>query len=104
MNDWEQHYTNVEVMVTEAAHLIYEELGKIQFVNMKYKLYNEEESKWLYKVRFEKQEKNLDIVSLETGETIRKLPLDAIELLRLRPYYYARCVGFKNFLFYHDQG
>ena len=85
----------------EAAHqMIYESLGKLKYVNLKYKVKDTAESGWLYNVDFGIQDKNCLIKFLNADEDPISLPVDKIDYFKLRPYYIAACVGFKNIIFY----
>lgn len=85
----------------EAAHqMIYESLGKLKYVNLKYKVLDQPESDWLYNVDFEVQDNTCFIHFLNADEENISLVVDQIEYFKLRPYYIAACVGFKNIVFY----
>ena len=63
----------------------------------------EKESAWLYDVTFAAEDGFLQIWE-KTGETPMRIPYDEVEYLKLRPFYFAICVGFKNFIFYaHEE-
>lgn len=112
-------------MVETARQTIYERLGKLKYVNLKYKCAGERESAWLYNVAFQINDGNLGNKRSPEGEAGREdplrgmtegaacvirflnadadpisVPLAKLEYLKLRPYYIATCVGFKNIIFY----
>lgn len=112
-------------MVETARQTIYERLGKLKYVNLKYKCAGERESAWLYNVAFQVNDGNLGNKRSPEGEAGREdplrgmaegaacvirflnadtdpisVPLAKLEYLKLRPYYIATCVGFKNIIFY----
>lgn len=85
----------------EAAHqMIYESMGKLKYVNLKYKVKDTTESGWLYNVDFEVQDDKCLIKFLNADEEPISLQVDEIDYIKLRPYYIAACVGFKNIIFY----
>lgn len=115
-------------MVETARQTIYERLGKLKYVNLKYKCAGERESAWLYNVAFQVNDGNLGNKRSPEGEAGREgplgdmaegaacvirflnadadpisVPLAKLEYLKLRPYYIATCVGFKNIIFYSSQ-
>lgn len=88
----------------EAAHqMIYESLGKLKYVNLKYKIKDAVESGWLYNVDFEVQDNKCLIKFLNADAEAIVLPVDEIDYFKLRPYYIAACVGFKNIIFYSHE-
>lgn len=87
----------------EAAHqTIYESLGKLKYVNLKYKCAGAAESAWLYNVDFAIEGEQCVIHFLNADAAPVMLPLERLEYLKLRPYYIAACVGFKNIIFYSN--
>lgn len=105
MNDMVMYSQNAREMVESAHQTIYEQLGKLKYVNMKYKLVNEEESKWLYNIDFEIKGETCEIIFQNAEDAPITLPLEQLEYFKLRPYYVALCVGFKNIVFYaHPEG
>lgn len=87
----------------EAAHqTIYESLGKLKYVNLKYKCAGAAESAWLYNVDFAIEGEQCVIRFLNADAAPVMLPLERLEYLKLRPYYIAACVGFKNIIFYSN--
>ncbi len=94
-----------EEMVMSARKTIYENIGKLKYVNLKYKRKNEPESQWLYNINFYKSNEKCIVEFENSDENFLELPLDALEFLKIRPYYIAACVGFKNIIFYsHEEG
>lgn len=85
----------------EAAHqTIYESLGKLKYVNLKYKCAGAAESAWLYNVDFAAEGENCVITFLNADAEPIVVAVDSLEYFKLRPYYIAACVGFKNIIFY----
>ena len=85
----------------EAAHqTIYESLGKLKYVNLKYKCAGAAESAWLYNVDFAAEGEDCVITFLNADAEPIVVAVDSLEYLKLRPYYIAACVGFKNIIFY----
>lgn len=87
----------------EAAHqTIYESLGKLKYVNLKYKCAGAAESAWLYNVDFAAEGDKCVITFLNADAEPIVVALGSLEYFKLRPYYIATCVGFKNIIFYSN--
>lgn len=87
----------------EAAHqTIYESLGKLKYVNLKYKCAGAAESAWLYNVDFAAEGDKCVITFLNADAEPIVVALSSLEYFKLRPYYIAACVGFKNIIFYSN--
>lgn len=87
----------------EAAHqTIYESLGKLKYVNLKYKCAGAAESAWLYNVDFAAEGEDCVITFLNADAEPIVVAVDSLEYFKLRPYYIAACVGFKNISFYSN--
>lgn len=87
----------------EAAHqTIYESLGKLKYVNLKYKCVGAAESAWLYNVDFVAEGEDCVITFLNADAEPIVVAVDSLEYFKLRPYYIAACVGFKNIIFYSN--
>ena len=85
----------------EAAHqTIYESLGKLKYVNLKYKCSGEAESAWLYNIDSAIEGDQCIIQFLNADAEPITIAADSLEYFKLRPYYIAACVGFKNIIFY----
>jgi hypothetical protein len=100
--EWEEHFDNGVDMVAGAKARIEGEDKPIRYINGRYKLVDEEESRWLFNIAYQVDGDNLLIVEQEQDHEIR-LPLNQVEYLKLRPFYFAACIGFKAFVFYNDQ-
>ena len=103
MNDKELYCSNAAEMIAQAHQLIYEALGKLKYVNLKYKCYGEAESAWLYNVDFRQVGERCEIVFLDADTPSITVAAERLEYLKLRPYYIAACVGFKNIVFYSHE-
>ncbi len=97
--DFTESFSNTNDMVAAAQQFITKEAEQIRFVNLRYTLYNEEESRWLYHVDFRIADNRLVVWESDTGEELIQLPIGELYRLKIRPYYYAACVGFKNLVF-----
>lgn len=96
--DWQEYFQSPREMVQTINARLEREKELIRYVNLRYRLYGQAETKWLYDVTLKLQGEDLQ---LETGDGKQYvLPLDAVEYIKLRPFYYAACVGFKEFTFY----
>ena len=101
--DWEEYFSHTAEMAEGAKQRILQDEARIHYVNARYQCYGQKESEWLYNVEFWMQEGQLVIEEKETGKMVR-LAENRVEYLKLRPFYFAICVGFKNFIFYaHPQ-
>ena len=100
--EWEEHFENGIDMVAGAKARIEGEDKPIRYVNGRYKLCGEEESRWLFNIAYRVDGNDLLIVEQEQDSEIR-LPLAQVEYLKLRPFYFAACIGFKAFIFYIDK-
>ena len=99
--EWEEHFPDGTSMVAGAKQRIEGEEKPIRYVNGRYKLRGEKESRWLYNIRYEIVDAMLQITEQEQDRQIA-LPLSQVEYFKLRPFYYAACIGFKAFMFYND--
>ncbi|MDO4281964.1 MAG: hypothetical protein Q4C56_10070 [Peptococcaceae bacterium] len=102
MNDREISCASPQAMVEEAHQTIYESLGKLKYVNMKFKTRGNRESGWLYNVDFSHDGENMIITFPNSDQEAQHIALNNLEYLKLRPYYKAACIGFKNIVFYSD--
>jgi len=100
--EWEEHFENGIDMVAGAKARIEGEDKPIRYVNGRYKLCGEEESRWLFNIAYRVDGNDLLIIEQEQDSEIR-LPLVQVEYLKLRPFYFAACIGFKAFVFYNDR-
>ena len=100
--EWEEHFENGIDMVAGAKARIEGEDKPIRYVNGRYKLCGEEESRWLFNIAYRVDGNDLLIIEQEQDSEIR-LPLAQVEYLKLRPFYFAACIGFKAFIFYIDK-
>ena len=100
--EWEEHFENGIDMVAGAKARIGGEDKPIRYVNGRYKLCGEEESRWLFNIAYRVDGNDLLIIEQEQDSEIR-LPLHQVEYLKLRPFYFAACIGFKAFIFYIDK-
>lgn len=98
--EWEEYFSNGYEMVAGAKRRIAGEDKPIRYVNARYKLQREKESSWLYNISYAVDGTDLLLVEQEQEREIR-LPLTQVEYLKLRPFYYAVCIGFKAFVFYN---
>lgn len=99
--EWEEHFVDGVSMVAGAKARIEGEEKPIRYVNGKYKLIGEAESRWLYNISYQVDGDALFLIEQEQDVELR-LPLDKVEYLKLRPFYFAACIGFKAFVFYND--
>lgn len=100
--EWEEHFSNGIDMVAGAKARIEGEDKPIRYINGRYKLIGEEESRWLFNIAYQVDGDELLIIEQEQDAEYR-FPLNQVEYLKLRPFYFAACIGFKAFVFYNDQ-
>ena len=100
--EWEEHFENGIAMVAGAKARIEGEDKPIRYVNGRYKLCGEEESRWLFNIVYRVDGDDLLIIEQEQDNEMR-LPLHQVEYLKLRPFYFAACIGFKAFVFYNER-
>lgn len=100
MLEWEEYFPDGYEMVAGAKCRIEGEDKPIRYINARYKLQGQKESKWLYNISYAVDGEYLLLVEQEQGKEIRLL-LEQVEYLKLRPFYYAACIGFKAFVFYN---
>ncbi len=96
--DWQEYFQNPREMVETINTRLEREKELIRYVNLRYRLYGQAETKWLYDVTLTLAGEEL---LLTTGDGKQyALPLNEVEYIKLRPFYYAACVGFKEFTFH----
>ena len=100
--EWEEQFPDGVSMVAGAKQRIEGEEKPIRYINGRYKLRGEKESRWLYNIRYQVDGEELLIVEQEQDKEIR-LPLEQVEYLKLRPFYFAACIGLKAFVFFNMQ-
>lgn len=100
--EWEEQFPDGVSMVAGAKQRIEGEEKPIRYINGRYKLRGEKESRWLYNIRYQVDGEDLLLIEQEQDKEIR-LPLEQVEYLKLRPFYFAACIGFKAFVFYNMQ-
>lgn len=95
---WQEYFDDAQAMVETIQKRLTLEGELIRYVNLRYRLYDDRETKWLYDVKLELHD---TLLIITTGDDQRmELALADLEYIKLRPFYYAACVGFKEFTFY----
>lgn len=97
--DWVEHFTSPEEMSEAIAVWRKEQGTALTHLNMRIKLYQEEESPWFFDVEHQLQADVWRVFNRENGQVYASVPINEIEWVRIRPYYRAACIGFKNFIF-----
>ena len=100
--EWEEYFPDGSSMVAGAKQRIEGEDKPIRYINGRYKLVGEAESRWLFNIAYRVDGDDLVIVEQEQEGEFR-YPLAQVEYLKLRPFYFAACIGFKAFVFYNNQ-
>ena len=96
--DWEEYFANVDELLKALNERFSKDQGRINYTNGRFRLFGEKESPWLYDISFALENDKL-ILTTATDE-VYPLPVERLDYLRLRPFYYAACIGFKSFLLY----
>lgn len=97
--DWKEHFSDAQTMITTLEQRLARDQASIRYTNLKYKLFNESETKWLYNVALQYDHEAVTIIQQDNGQIIT-IPFDRIEFFRVRPFYYAACIGSKSFILY----
>ena len=96
--EWQEYFQDAREMAKAISTRLEREKELIRYVNLRYRLQGQAETKWLYDITLTLTE---DQLLLTTGDDKHyALPLDEIDYIKLRPFYYAACVGFKELTFY----
>ena len=96
--DWEEYFTDIHQLLGALEERFCKDKERINYVNGRYRLFGEEESPWLYDISFSQKDDQL-IITTAMGENY-SLPQERLDYLKLRPFYYAACIGFKSFVLY----
>ena len=96
--DWEEYFANTQELLSALQERFAEDKERINYVNGRYKLFGEEESPWLYDISFELKDEQLLIT--DAVGNIYPLASERLDYLKIRPFYYAVCIGFKAFVLY----
>lgn len=96
--DWEEYFPDTTELVQAAQQRLLADKERINYVNARFKLFDEPESPWLYDITLSAAKDGL-IISEKNGQTI-KVDSSRLYYVKLRPFYYAACIGFKAFVLY----
>ena len=96
--DWEEYFPDTAALLQAAEQRLLADKERINYVNARFKLFGEPESPWLYDITLSAAQDGL-IISEKNGQTI-KLDNSRLDYVKLRPFYYAACIGFKAFVLY----
>ena len=96
--DWEEYFPTAESLAQAVAERLYADKERINYVNLRYKKFSEKESAWLYDVTISFCD-NCFTVTEKCGTSVT-LAADDLEYLKIRPFYFAACIGFKAFVLY----
>lgn len=96
--DWEEYFPSAALMAQSIGERLLADKERINYVNLRYKNFGEKESAWLYDVTISFSD-NFFTIAEKCGESIT-LAADNLEYLKVRPFYFAACIGFKAFVLY----
>jgi len=95
MNDFEKEVPDVDCLISELFNFLEKEKCTIRLINIK--LYTlTEESRWYYDIKLELQDRKLLVKELEN---VYYFGCEQIEKIKVRPFYFAACIGNKNLVF-----
>lgn len=97
--DWLEQFSSPEA-IPGALALWREAQGEaLTHLNMRIKLKEEAESPWFFDVRDEVVGEHWLLYARGDDQLYAEVPLAQLEWVRIRPYYRAACIGFKNSIF-----
>lgn len=96
--DWEEYFPSAALMAQAIDKRLLADRERINYVNLRYKIFGEKESAWLYDVTLSFHDDRFFITE-KNGQSIVLAAKD-IEYLKIRPFYFATCIGFKAFVLY----
>ena len=98
MNDFEITVSNGKELVETLIEFVQKEKCNIRLMNVKVKTVTEPESAWYCDVELQEgAEGSLLIKGLDDEETF---PSEQLVYVKVRPFYYAACIGNKNLVFH----
>ena len=96
--DWEEYFPSARALAEAIDERLCADKERINYVNLRYKLFGEKESSWLYDISLSFKG-DCFIIKEKCGATV-VLNVEDLEYLKLRPFYFAACIGFKAFVLY----
>lgn len=96
--DWEEYFPTPAAMAQAIEERLNTDKERINYVNLRYKRFQEKESPWLYDVSVSFAGDSFTVRE-KCGKSV-KLAAKELEYLKLRPFYFAACIGFKAFVLY----
>ncbi|MFM9413248.1 hypothetical protein ACKQTC_02550 [Peptococcus simiae] len=99
MADRIESYKSPQALLEGLQAFLTEEGEGLTHVNYRVLIKDGRETPWLFNARLEYDAEGWQVVSLESGQVLWAGPSAAIVAFKIRPYYRARCIGFKNILF-----
>ena len=96
--DWEEYFPTPADTAQAIEERLRADKERINYVNLRYKRFNEKESPWLYDVTISFADDSFTVRE-KCGESVN-LTAEELEYLKLRPFYFATCIGFKAFVLY----
>lgn len=98
MMDWEEYFPSALLMMNAIEERLLTDKERINYVNIRYKLLNSKESAWIYDITLKYHDGQI-IITSKDGEVI-SLNENELDYLKIRPFYFAACIGFKAFVLY----
>jgi len=96
--DWEEYFPDASALIDAIEHKLLADKERINYTNMRYKLFDQAESPWLYDVSIS-YIPGFVVITDAKGQRVT-LAEENIDYLKLRPFYFAACIGFKAFVLY----
>lgn len=95
MNDFEKIVPDIDSLIRELLNYIEKEKCIIRLINIKLHTQSEE-SRWYYDVKLEVHHRKLLVKELES---VYYFDCEQITMVKVRPFYFAACIGNKNLVF-----
>lgn len=99
MADRIEAYRSSQALLEGLQAFLIEEGEGLTHVNYRVLLKDGSETPWFFNARLQYGTEGWQVLSLESGQVLWAGPLAEITAFKIRPYYRARCIGFKNILF-----
>lgn len=98
MMDWEEYFPSALLMMNAIEERLLADKERINYVNIRYKLLDSKESAWIYDITLKYHDGQI-IITSKDGATIA-IKENELDYLKIRPFYFAACIGFKAFVLY----
>ncbi len=99
MNDFIYTFSDAQALLADCMDFLNRDKKKIRYINVKWMDEAGIESRWYYNVYIQQEKDDFVIYNVDEYDEAVRVPLNRLKQLKIRPYYYAACVGFKNIVF-----